>query len=42
MSGREAVSALLLDEDLSITVGIRELPEPLPDEALVRVSWAGL
>jgi 2-desacetyl-2-hydroxyethyl bacteriochlorophyllide A dehydrogenase len=34
--------ALLLDRDLSMTVGIRELGEPQPDEALIRIRWSGL
>lgn len=36
------VPALLLDEDLSLTLGTRRLPELQTDDALIRVSWAGL
>jgi threonine dehydrogenase-like Zn-dependent dehydrogenase len=36
------VRALLLDEDLTISVGDRELPALGQDEALVAVEWAGL
>jgi threonine dehydrogenase-like Zn-dependent dehydrogenase len=34
--------ALLLQQDLSMSVGSRSLKEPGRDEALVRVRWAGL
>lgn len=34
--------AFLLDRDLSMSVGARELPEPGPDDVVVRVEWAGL
>lgn len=34
--------ALLLDPDLSLSVGTREISQPDRDEALVRVRWAGL
>src|SRR5215212_1641226 len=37
-----AAPALLLDRSLALSVGVRELPAPEPDEALVRVEWAGL
>lgn len=37
-----AVPALLLQRDLSMTVGVREILEPQADEALVRVRWGGL
>ena len=36
------VDATLLDRDLTMTVGKRQLPEPAADEALVAVEWAGL
>jgi threonine dehydrogenase-like Zn-dependent dehydrogenase len=32
----------LLERDLTMTVGERDLPAPGPDEALLRVEWAGL
>lgn len=34
--------ALLLDEQLALTLGTRELSAPGPGEALVRVAWAGV
>jgi threonine dehydrogenase-like Zn-dependent dehydrogenase len=34
--------ALLLDRELTLRTGPRELPEPQPGEALVRVEWAGV
>jgi threonine dehydrogenase-like Zn-dependent dehydrogenase len=34
--------ALLLDQDLTLRTGSRELPEPRPGELLVRVEWAGV
>ncbi|MGA3221304.1 MAG: alcohol dehydrogenase catalytic domain-containing protein [Acidimicrobiales bacterium] len=34
--------ALLLDQQLRMTLGTRELPFPAPGEALVRVAWAGV
>jgi threonine dehydrogenase-like Zn-dependent dehydrogenase len=34
--------ALLLDEQLTMTFGTRQLPVPVPGEALVRVAWAGV
>ena len=34
--------ALLLDRDLTLAIGERDLPEPASDEALVRVRWAGV
>jgi threonine dehydrogenase-like Zn-dependent dehydrogenase len=34
--------ALLLDRDLSLRLGERELPAPGPAELLVRVEWAGV
>lgn len=37
-----AVPALLLDRSLELRVGSRELPDPGPGEALVRVEWAGV
>jgi 2-desacetyl-2-hydroxyethyl bacteriochlorophyllide A dehydrogenase len=36
------VPAFLLDADLRMTVGRRTLAEPGPDEAVVRVEWAGI
>lgn len=36
------VRALLLERDLSLRVGERELPEPAPGELLVQVDWAGV
>ncbi|HEX6524330.1 MAG TPA: alcohol dehydrogenase catalytic domain-containing protein [Streptosporangiaceae bacterium] len=36
------VRALLLDRDLSLRVGQRELAEPAPGELLVEVDWAGV
>jgi threonine dehydrogenase-like Zn-dependent dehydrogenase len=33
---------LLLDRDLSLRLGERELPAPAPGELLVRVEWAGI
>lgn len=38
----EAMPAFLLDRDLSMTVGARPIPPLAPDDALVRVRWAGL
>ena len=37
-----AAPSLFLERSLELSVGVRELPEPGPDEALVRVEWAGL
>ena len=34
--------ALLLDEQLVLSLGTRQLPPPLVGEALVRVAWAGV
>jgi threonine dehydrogenase-like Zn-dependent dehydrogenase len=34
--------AFMLERDLSMSVGHRVVPAPRPDEALVRVEWAGL
>src|ERR1039458_7506625 len=34
--------ALLLDEQLHLRLGTRQLPAPVPGEALVRVAWAGV
>jgi threonine dehydrogenase-like Zn-dependent dehydrogenase len=34
--------ALLLDEQLVLSLGTRQLPPPLAGEALVRVAWAGV
>lgn len=34
--------ALLLDQQLTMVLGTRELAEPEPGEALVRVAWAGV
>jgi 2-desacetyl-2-hydroxyethyl bacteriochlorophyllide A dehydrogenase len=34
--------AILLDEDLALSLGTRELSPPAPGEALVRVAWAGV
>jgi threonine dehydrogenase-like Zn-dependent dehydrogenase len=34
--------ALLLDSDLGLAIGERDLPEPASDETLVRVRWAGV
>ncbi len=42
MSWPLTVDATLLDRDLTMTVGRRQLPEPAADEALVAVEWAGL
>jgi threonine dehydrogenase-like Zn-dependent dehydrogenase len=36
------VRALLLERDLSLRVGERELAEPAPGELLVEVDWAGV
>jgi threonine dehydrogenase-like Zn-dependent dehydrogenase len=36
------VDASLLDRDLTMTVGRRELPEPGAEEALIAVEWAGV
>ena len=36
------VPAFMIDAELRMSVGRRELPEPGPGEALVRVEWAGL
>jgi threonine dehydrogenase-like Zn-dependent dehydrogenase len=36
------VRALLLERDLSLRVGERELAEPVPGELLVEVDWAGV
>ncbi|HEY1917714.1 MAG TPA: alcohol dehydrogenase catalytic domain-containing protein [Streptosporangiaceae bacterium] len=36
------VRALLLERDLSLRVGERDLPEPAPGELLVQVDWAGV
>jgi 2-desacetyl-2-hydroxyethyl bacteriochlorophyllide A dehydrogenase len=33
---------MMLDSDLSLAIGERELADPAGDEALVRVRWAGL
>jgi D-arabinose 1-dehydrogenase-like Zn-dependent alcohol dehydrogenase len=35
-------AALLLDEQLALCLGTRQLPPPLTGEALVRVLWAGV
>jgi threonine dehydrogenase-like Zn-dependent dehydrogenase len=35
-------AALLLERDLTMSVGERDLSAPGPDEALLRVEWAGL
>jgi threonine dehydrogenase-like Zn-dependent dehydrogenase len=37
-----SAAAFLLDRDLSMSVGTRDLPSPGPDEALLEVEWAGL
>lgn len=34
--------ALLLDRDLELVLGSREIDPPLPGEVLVRVAWAGV
>jgi threonine dehydrogenase-like Zn-dependent dehydrogenase len=34
--------ALLLDQQLTMALGTRQLAEPVPGEALVRVAWAGV
>jgi threonine dehydrogenase-like Zn-dependent dehydrogenase len=34
--------SLMVDSDLSLSVGTRALPDPGPDEARIRVQWAGL
>ena len=34
--------ALLLDRDLTLGIGERDLPRPASDEALLRVRWAGV
>jgi threonine dehydrogenase-like Zn-dependent dehydrogenase len=36
------VPAFLLGADLGMTVGRRTLADPGPDEAVVRVEWAGV
>ena len=36
------VAALLMDRDLAVTVGPRDLPAPGPGELLVGVAWAGI
>lgn len=36
------VTALLMDRDLALTVGARELPAPGAGEVLVGVAWAGV
>lgn len=36
------VTALLLDRNLTLTIGERDLPDPLVGQALVRVEWAGI
>src|ERR1039457_5570415 len=40
--GGMKTDALLLDEQLHLTLGTRRLPAPVPGEALVRVAWAGV
>jgi 2-desacetyl-2-hydroxyethyl bacteriochlorophyllide A dehydrogenase len=37
-----AAPSLFLDRSLALSVGVRELPDPAPGEALIRVEWAGL
>ncbi len=39
---RVRTDALLLDQQLALSLGTRELPAPAPGEALVRVAWAGV
>ena len=34
--------AFLLERDLTMSVGARELPPAGPDDVLIRVEWAGL
>lgn len=36
------VTALLMDRDLAVRVGARDLPAPGPGELLVGVAWAGI
>jgi threonine dehydrogenase-like Zn-dependent dehydrogenase len=36
------VDAVLLERDLTVHLGLRQLPPPLPGEALVRVERAGV
>ncbi|MDQ6815816.1 MAG: alcohol dehydrogenase catalytic domain-containing protein, partial [Actinomycetota bacterium] len=38
----DAVSAFLLEQDLSMSIGTREVPAPNADEVLIAVEWAGL
>jgi 2-desacetyl-2-hydroxyethyl bacteriochlorophyllide A dehydrogenase len=38
----DAISAFLLEQDLSMSIGTRELPTPGADEVLIKVEWAGL
>jgi threonine dehydrogenase-like Zn-dependent dehydrogenase len=45
VAGRGAavkIPALLLERDLSLRLGERELPEPRPGELLLQVEWAGV
>ncbi|MQY23604.1 alpha-hydroxy-acid oxidizing protein [Nocardia macrotermitis] len=35
-------TALMLQRDLSLSVGEREIPEPGPGEVVVDVDWAGI
>jgi threonine dehydrogenase-like Zn-dependent dehydrogenase len=41
-AGGVTTDALLLDEQLVLTLGTRQLPPPRVGEALVRVAWAGV
>jgi 2-desacetyl-2-hydroxyethyl bacteriochlorophyllide A dehydrogenase len=41
MSG-DAIAAFLLEQDLSMSIGTRELPAPGAEEVLIAVEWAGL
>jgi threonine dehydrogenase-like Zn-dependent dehydrogenase len=34
--------AFLLERDLSMRIDSRSLPEPGPEDAVIRVRWAGL
>ena len=45
-SGRDEsttpTDALMLDQQLNVVLGMRELPAPQPGQALIRVAWAGV
>lgn len=42
MSAPVSADALLVDRDLTMRVGRRELGRPAPDEAMIAVEWAGV